>query len=246
MTYGGLFEGIGGFALAAQWAGFTPVWSNEIDPFCCKVLRKNFTHEIIEADIRDCGKGRKHELRPVDIICGGFPCQPFSKAGNKSGRQHNDYLWHEMFRVVKAIKPKIIVGENVANITNMGLEEMLTGLEGEGYEIELFNIPAISIGASHKRERIWIVAYNHQFRLQVVQQNGVQKIFGKKKNKCLQIKELFRLDRKKGWVYQPPICGVNDGIPEELDKDRLKALGNAIVPQVAFEIFKAIKSITNS
>ena len=96
LTYGGLFEGIGGFALAASWAGIRPVWSNEIDKDCCKVLRKNFYHNIIESDIRNIGNGREHELQSVDIICGGFPCQPFSNAGTRKGRNDDRYLWPEM------------------------------------------------------------------------------------------------------------------------------------------------------
>lgn len=86
LTYGGLFEGIGGFALAASWAGMRPVWSNEIDKPCCDVLRKNFTHNIIQSDIRNIGHDREYELQPVDVICGGFPCQPFSHAGQRKGR----------------------------------------------------------------------------------------------------------------------------------------------------------------
>ncbi len=188
MTLGGLFSGIGGFELAAQWAGITPVWSNEINPFCCKVLRKNFFHEIIEADIRTIGRKRKHELSPVDIICGGFPCQPFSGAGKRKGNNDDRYLWPEMLRVIDEIKPTWVIGENVAGITSMDIETNLFKMEDEenyflwvekvlqriitdlnsiGYDVPrtrqgepiFFNIPACAVGAPHQRERIWIIAY---------------------------------------------------------------------------------------
>ena len=165
MTYGGLFEGIGGFALAAREVGITPIWSNEIDSYCCQVLRKNFNHQIIEGDIRNVGKGRKYELESVDIICGGFPCQPFSVAGKRKGRGDNRYLWPEMLRIIREINPSWIIGENVPGILNMeeGLvfEEICTSLEREGYKVQPFSIEASAASAFHRRERIWIIANNN-------------------------------------------------------------------------------------
>ena len=164
MTLGSLFSGIGGFELAAQWAGITPVWSNEIDARCCKVLRKRFTHEIIEGDIRECGAGRKNELQAVDIICGGFPCQPFSTAGQRKGKGDNRYLWPEMLRIISEVRPAWIVGENVAGILSMDdgrvFEEICNSLENEGYQVEdPFIIPAFAVGAPHRRDRVWIIAH---------------------------------------------------------------------------------------
>ncbi len=161
MTLGSLFSGIGGFELAATWAGIEPIWSNEIDPFCCKVLRKNFKHEIIEKDIREIGK---HNLKSVDIITGGFPCQPFSQAGKRKGTKDDRYLWPEMLRIIREIKPSYVIGENVAGLLSMEngktLEGILTDLENEGYRAETFTIPACAVGAWHRRSRIWIIAYN--------------------------------------------------------------------------------------
>lgn len=163
MRCGGLFSGIGGFELAAQWAGLQNVWSNEIDTFCCKVLEKNFNHEIIQADIRDCGKGRKHELAPVDLIFGGFPCQPFSTAGKRSGVEDDRYLWPEMLRVITEIKPAFVVGENVAGLLSMDngnvFEQICASLEDQDYEVESFIVPACAKGAPHRRDRVWIVAH---------------------------------------------------------------------------------------
>lgn len=177
MTLGGLFSGIGGFELAAQWAGITPLWSNEIDRRACQVLRKRFTHEIIEKDIREIGR---HNLAPVDIICGGFPCQPFSSAGHRRGKEDDRYLWPEMLRIIEELRPAWVIGENVAGLTSMGqpglfsvledeetgiteeslvLPEIIEGLEKAGYRVQVLNIPACGYYAEHRRERLWIVAY---------------------------------------------------------------------------------------
>lgn len=160
---GFLFAGIGGFELAALWAGFKPVWSNEFDPYCCEVLRKNFTHKIIEDDIRNIGNGRKEELSTVDIICGGFPCQPFSNAGKRKGTDDDRYLWPEMLRIIRERHPRWIVGENVSGLISMDngavLEQICTSLESEGYTVQPFIIPACATGAPHRRDRVWIIAH---------------------------------------------------------------------------------------
>lgn len=171
MKVGGLFEGIGGFPLAAILTGNTPVWSNEIDPWCCSKLRKNFTHRIIEDDIRNIGK---HNLEPVDIITGGFPCQPFSVAGKRKGKEDVRHLWPENFRIVKELRPKIFFGENVTGIIGMALEEVLSDLESAGYETEPFIVPACAVGAMHKRDRVWIVAYSNSIRWQDEQKENGQ------------------------------------------------------------------------
>lgn len=171
MKVGGLFEGIGGFQLAAILTGNTPVWSNEIDPWCCSKLRKNFTHRIIQDDIRNIGK---QNLEPVDIITGGFPCQPFSVAGQRKGKEDARHLWPENFRIVKELRPKIFIGENVTGIIGLALEEVLSDLESEGYETEPFIIPACAVGANHKRDRVWIVAYSNCIRWQDEQKENGQ------------------------------------------------------------------------
>jgi DNA (cytosine-5)-methyltransferase 1 len=238
MKHIALFEGIGGFSLAARWMGWNTVAWVEIDLSCQKVLKKNFPKSIGYGDIRKFD-GNAYKGK-IDILTGGFPCQPFSKAGNGSGELHSSYLWHEMYRVIREIEPPFIVGENVANIEHLGIEKMLADLENSGYKVELYNIPAIAIGCSHQRERLWIVAHNDTFRLQNVQQSRISEIPKIQKNKCIQVEELFRVEGDKGWVYQPRICGVIDGIPSELDKNRLKQIGNAIVPQIAYQIFQAL------
>lgn len=231
MTVGSLFAGIGGFELAAQWAGLEPVWSNEIDPFCCQVLRKNFKHRIIEDDIRNIGK---HNLEPVDILTGGFPCQDLSVAssngkkgfsGNKSG------LYAELIRIVREIRPRHAVIENVYGLVTQdngeALERMLGDLAIDGYSSIPLVIYSSAIGANHHRKRVFTYATRLGDGVQAFQVQAGRDV-------AINI---------PGWDSEPEICRVYDGLPEQLDKRRLSGLGNAIVPQVALEIFKAIKEV---
>lgn len=159
ITHGSLFSGIGGFDLAACWAGIETRWQVEIDNFCNKVLEKHFPNAKRYKDIKEV-KG----LERVDIISGGFPCQPFSIAGKQKGKDDDRYLWEEMLRIIREVKPSYVIGENVANLWNMGFENLLVDLENEGYEVESFIIPACATGAPHKRNRIWIIAYSKGIR----------------------------------------------------------------------------------
>jgi DNA (cytosine-5)-methyltransferase 1 len=165
MTMGGFFSGIGGFELAATQAGITPIWSNEIDPFCCKVLRHHFDHKIIQDDIK---KIKASDLEPVDLICGGFPCQPYSHAGKRGGDTDERHLWPEMLRLIRAKRPAWVLGENVYGLINWNeglvFNEIQTDLENEGYEVQPIVLPAASKNAPHKRDRIWIVAYSDSNR----------------------------------------------------------------------------------
>lgn len=272
MTLGGLFEGIGGFPLAATRAGINPIWSNEINHYCCKVLRNNFEHEIIESDIRDIGR---QNLTPVDIVSGGFPCQPFSHAGRRKGEADNRFLWPEMLRVIREMEPSWVVAENVAGLVSMDdgktLERILTDLEAEAYTTESYLIPASAVGAWHKRERLWIVAYRDKLNGdlsglrtgQVSQQQkaGIQDDsdsnrkrlpessrgkFGSVQSPIFtpqgcELSGAFA-EKRNYWSTEPELGRVANGIPSRMD--RIKALGNAVVPQIAYEIFKAIKTRT--
>ena len=276
MTHGQLFAGIGGFGLAAQWAGIKNVWANEIDPYCCKILRQNFEGlEVYEKDIRTF----KPEY--TDIITGGFPCQPFSHAGKRKGTDDNRYLWPEMLRVISEVRPRWVIGENVAGLLSMEngktLDRILTDLEDQGYHTETFLIPASATGAWHRRDRIWILANSgncsntpnegssgKEKKIQgkrretrytrksigavseIYSNNGDERIQGGIK---IEIPELIRFQRGedgRGVAYigdrpnipTPVLCRSYDGVSSGVD--RIKALGNAIVPQVAYEIFKAI------
>lgn len=162
MTLGSLFAGIGGFELAATWAGIKPVWSNEINAVACNRLRNRFEHEIIEKDVK---KITKRDLNSVDIISAGVPCQPASVAGKRKGTKDDRWLWPEAIRIVSELKPAYVICENPTGILTLEdgkpFQQVLYALENEGYLIELYNIPACSVGAWHRRESIWIIAYSH-------------------------------------------------------------------------------------
>ena len=156
-----MFSGIGGFSLGLHSTDiFDTVKFVEFDEFCQKVLKKNFPNIPIEGDIKNV-KGKEFE---ADIIVGGFPCQPFSVAGKQKGRDDNRYLWPEMFRLIKEIKPEFVIGENVQGLVNlqngMVLRQVQDDLEGEGFEVQCFLIPASGIGAWHQRFRVWIVGHS--------------------------------------------------------------------------------------
>ncbi|MCK9568534.1 DNA cytosine methyltransferase [Candidatus Pacearchaeota archaeon] len=159
MKAGSLFSGIGGFDLGLERAGMTVKWQVEIDDFCNKVLAKHWPNVKRYRDVKEVGK---HNLEPVDLICGGFPCQPFSVAGKRRGTEDDRHLWPEMFRVIDELRPRWVIGENVAGFINMGLDQSISDLEGIGYEVGTFVIPACAVNAPHRRDRVWIIAQNSE------------------------------------------------------------------------------------
>jgi DNA-cytosine methyltransferase len=158
MNHGSLFSGIGGFDLASEWVGWNNVFQVEIDPFCQKILTKHFPNATRYRDIKEFDGTRYRGT--VDIISGGFPCQPFSVAGKQRGNSDDRYLWPEMLRVIREVQPTWVVGENVSGIIKLALDQVLSDLENEGYACQTFLIPACGKNAPHRRERIWVVAYS--------------------------------------------------------------------------------------
>lgn len=229
MRHGSLFSGIGGFDLAAQWMGWENIFQVEIDPFCQRVLAKNFPGVKRYGDIKEFD-GTKYR-GSVDVLSGGFPCQPFSVAGNRKGKEDERYLWPEMLRVIREIRPACIVGENVSGSWQL-VDEICADLEREGFTTEPIGIEAASTGAEHRRLRYWFVAYSNSIRLprwpEVTCDERSEK-------------QLPGLLSSSLWteVPRPNINRMAHGIPDR--SHRIKGLGNAIVPQVAFEIFKAIE-----
>ncbi len=316
MTHGALFNGIGGFQLAADWMGWENVMHCEIDDFCNKVVKKHFPNSIQHGDIKTTDfriyRGR------IDILTGGFPCQPYSTAGKRKGNEDDRHLWPEMLRAIREISPHWVVGENVRGLTNwnggMVFDQVQADLETEGYEVLPFLLPACSVDAPHRRDRIWIIAHTKgcfgdlsigpKERKEEMDAygNGTKRIVtnthgndyggedrpdqnrceaGQNKSKgyqrqrfrdglngndekgliahTTQLTEREQADKtfalsegREAWVEsgssssgwnefptQSPVCGGDDGVPDWMD--RLKSLGNAIVPQVALQIFKAIE-----
>ncbi len=157
-----LFSGIGGFALAAHWAGYQTEVFCEQDAFCQKVLSRHWPTVPIVSDIHDFD-GSAHT--GADLLTGGFPCQPFSCAGKQQGDADDRFLWPEMLRVISEARPAWIVGENVAGIISMALDGVLSDLEAEGYATQAFVLPACAVNAPHKRDRVWIVAHSKGYRM---------------------------------------------------------------------------------
>ena len=156
-----LFSGIGGFSLGLEaTGGFETVAFCDIEEFPRKVLQKHWPGVKQYEDIKELNyeKLKTDGLLPIDIITGGYPCQPFSVAGRKKGEKDPRHLWPEYFRLIKELRPTWVIGENVSGHIKLGLDTVLENLESEGYSVRTFSISAASIGANHQRERIWIVA----------------------------------------------------------------------------------------
>lgn len=157
LTHLDLFSGIGGFALAARQAGFRTVGFSEVEPYACAILEEKFPGIPNLGDVRATRSFRG--LGRVDVLTGGFPCQPFSEAGKRRGENDDRHLWPAMCRVIESVRPSWVVGENVVGLVNMALDQVCSDLEAAGYEVQPFDIPAGAIGAWHKRHRIWVVAH---------------------------------------------------------------------------------------
>lgn len=156
LTHGSLFTGIGGFDLGFEWAGFATAWQVEISSYCTRVLERRFPGVPRYTDITECGA---HNLVPVDVLTGGFPCQPFSLAGKRRGAADDRFLWPEMYRVVAALRPPWVVAENVPGIVGVCLDDVMADLEAEGYEAGALVLPACAFGAWHRRDRVFVVAH---------------------------------------------------------------------------------------
>lgn len=156
MRYGSLFAGIGGFDLGFDLAGMECAWQVEIDEYCRGILKRRWPDVRRYVDVREVGR---HNLEPVDVICGGFPCQPHSVAGERRGAEDDRNLWPEFIRIVREMEPRYVVAENVPGIITTYLDTVLSDLEDAGYAVWPFIIPACAVNAPHRRERVFIVAH---------------------------------------------------------------------------------------
>ena len=224
-THLDLFSGIGGFALACRWAGVETVGFAEIDDYASRVLAKNFPGVTNYGDVRNVPGSAAAWL-----VTGGFPCQPFSYSGEQRGTDDDRYLWPEMAEIVKHVRPAWVLAENVLGIVNMGIDQIFDDLAHLGYSATALVIPALAVDARHRRDRVWIVgnASGSGFsrfdwwRTRAQSENGHS--------------ELVSLERFTEWPAESGFCRVAHGIPNRVD--RLKGLGNAIVPQVAYQLIQ--------
>jgi DNA (cytosine-5)-methyltransferase 1 len=245
MKHASLFSGIGGFDLAAQWMGWENVFQVEIEPFCQKVLEKNFPTTKRYGDIKQFD-GTEYS-GAIDILTGGFPCQPFSKGGKRAGTDDDRYLWPQMLRVIREVRPQFIVAENVANLIKMGIEYMFDDLANSGYTTEIFIIPACAVKALHRRDRVWICAHSnknaishHTRKIRAAPSENESKT--QRKDGKWGGTEFSAICNEQNWIeVATRICGIDNGLPGRMD--RIGSVGNAIQPQVAYEIFKAIELI---
>jgi len=258
-THIDLFSGIGGFALASRWAGVETVAFCEIEPYAQRVLRKNFPGVPIIEDVRDFPSD---EFQRPWLITGGYPCQPFSQAGKRRGEEDDRHLWPPMFEIIRSCRPDWVLAENVAGHVSMGLDEVLSDLEGEDYTVQPLIIPACAVDAPHRRDRVWIVGHAKKRRnggicecngdcgLQIPKLGNTSReiVFPDSNRRRCEKRESekqslsdFNLENESVggfWSAEPSVGRVAHGIPSRVD--RLRGLGNAIVPQVAYEIINAM------
>ncbi|MCE3239038.1 MAG: hhaIM [Gammaproteobacteria bacterium] len=238
-----LFSGIGGFALAAQKIGYKTIGFCEIDTFCKKVLAKNFPDVPIYSDIK-----KLNFITKVDLLTGGFPCQPFSQAGNKKGRDDERYLWPEFKRIIHESEASWIIIENVYGIISMGLDNILLDLEKEGYTAEQFVLPACAAFAPHRRDQLWVIAYRNSFGSHKWASDWKKRYLQKDKDGYMEkiqqkwvqfIPHTWTSLNARKWIhYNAQFGRRNNGLSNKLDKNRIKAIGNAVVPQVIYPILQ--------
>jgi DNA (cytosine-5)-methyltransferase 1 len=288
MNHGSLFSGIGAPELAAEWMGWNNIFHCDFNPYCQKLLKQNFPNSTGYANIKDFNATQYRGI--VDIISGGFPCQPFSLAGKRKGTDDERHLWPEMLRIIREVQPTWVVGENVAGLVNwdggLVFDQVQIDLETEGYEVTAFILPAAGVNAPHRRDRIWFIAYSNscskrssresdqseskgsnfndqqgKWGEQAEQHTGCSNVlqpFTNSSSPGLSLSEQIAIEPERGrskgravaksfetstwnrWPTQSPICGGDDGVSNRVD--RVKALGNSMVPQVVHQIFKAIQA----
>lgn len=258
------FSGIGGFDLAAEWTGWKNYLSCEINPFGNKVLEyywpaayhhhdiTTLTYDTINSEL---SKRFGPAWRNDDIIIsGGFPCQPYSSAGKRLGKEDDRHLWPQMLRAIREIQPRWIVGENVRGIIDwnggMVFDEIQADLETQGYQITPYLLPAMSVNADHIRDRIWFVAHS----IGPGPENGLpirarkeHSAFGNASKNDLRTPDRPITEDEAFFHFEDDgLSGRLDGITfSRWRNESIKAAGNAIVPQVAYQIFQAIQQYEN-
>lgn len=269
LTVGSLFSGIGGLDLGLERAGMEVIWQSEIDPFASKVLKKHWPKVENLGDIKRIQWG---DIVPPDVICGGYPCQPFSNAGKRRGEEDPRHLWPWVLEAISRLRPRYAIMENVRGHLSMGGVSVIGDLASIGYNSEWRVVSAASVGANHRRERVIIVAYpesvksnggQHENFPRSSETNWLQSptrgsgsdmadsdSFGRLEGSA----EVFSAERREQalagltlgswWTVEPGMGRVADGIPRRVD--RLRGFGNAVVPQVAEVIGRLVMSHAQS
>lgn len=225
MTFGSLFAGIGGFDLGFERAGMTCKWQVEIDPFCRKVLAKHWPSVTRYEDVRTVGR---HNLEWVDVLCGGFPCQDISNAGKRAGIDgERSGLWREFHRIICELRPRYVVVENVAALLVRGIGRVLGDLAACGYDAEWDCLPAGAFGAHFLRDRTFIVAENTLSGCLRLERGRPQK------TRAWGEQQFTRLLQDQMELALPAGNRGGVSVRDSARMDRLRALGNCVVPQVA-------------
>ena len=241
LTVGSVFSGIGGFDLGLERAGMKVCWHSEIDPFACKVLKKHWAHVPNLGDIKQINW---NNVPHVDVIAGGYPCQPFSTAGKRQGEKDDRHLWPYFLRAISELRPRYAILENVRGHLSLGFDRVLGDLTEIGYDAEWQIVSAASVGAPHRRDRIICIAYPND----TASDRQLSKISDDErirhgqhgiKTDLATTSRIWRHDRGRTegyvggqwWEPEPDVGRVAHGIPSRVD--RLRGLGNAVVPQVA-------------
>jgi DNA (cytosine-5)-methyltransferase 1 len=265
LTVGSLFSGIGGLDLGLERAGMKVIWQSEIDPYACKVLSKHWPEVVNHGDIKDIKWG--DIVRP-DVLCGGYPCQPFSTAGKRRGEEDPRHLWPWVREAISQLRPKYAILENVRGHLSLGGVSVIGELADIGYDAEWRIVSAASVGAHHRRDRVVIVAYPNNSRPHRAQIYSAETRFdalgwlggcstnvgdthGKRRERSRELSQAISkrsgLDQSSEgggwsgiWEPEPNVGRVAHGVPHRLD--RLRGLGNAVVPQVAEVIGRLVIS----
>jgi len=227
VTFGSLFAGIGGFDLGFERAGLECKWQVEIDDYATRVLEKHWPNVRRWRDVRDFPPEPVSEWR-VDVIAGGFPCQDISNAGKRAGLSgERSGLWREFARIIRHLRPRYVVVENVAALLERGIGGVLADLAALGFNAEWEVLPACAFGAPHARERVFLIAYPNGSQLRA---SGANQAEGWPANLPV---DGIGSARQVGnwWSTEPEPCSVVYGVPGIVD--RLRPYGNAVVPAVA-------------
>ena len=275
MRHVDLCSGIGGFALGFEWAGLSkPVLFCDIEPWSRKILRKHWPDVPIAEDVKELANDSDGLIPDCDILTAGYPCQPFSLAGERRGTEDDRHIWPYILSIIQGKRPAWCVFENVYGHVSMGLDEVLSDLEGEGYAARPFIVPACAADAPHRRDRVWIIARNvadtdgpgQQQSNEEMARGSSEQSDSRSLQSRNDVAHAERVEREGScsgsvlwerkvqtqsgrgcqdtqirWAVEPAVGRVAHGIPRRVD--RLRGLGNAIVPQIAMRIGQTIKQV---